>query len=168
MLNTGRGIDLSESFSNTVTDNIIMNNHYGIYLEYSVRNIIKSNNIKSNDYGIYLENSFRNIIKSNNIKSNEYGIPLVGYFVYGNLILKNNFLDNEKDAYFITLLATFRTNRWRQNYWNESRILPKLIYGEKIIVINNSYYYNDFLEIPWFPQIDWHPALKPYNIEGVI
>jgi hypothetical protein len=67
-----------------------------------------------------------------------------------NTIYKNNFLDNKRHAFFE---GNWR-NKWKQNYWNRPRILPKLIFGE--IKIGSKW-------LPWF-NIDWHPAKKLYDI----
>ncbi len=75
-----------------------------------------------------------------------------------NIIIKNNFIDNERDAYFAG--GIFRFNIWLLNYWYKPRILPKLIFG-KIKKIGLVY-----ITIPWI-NFDWHPARKPYDIEGV-
>lgn len=45
-------------------------------------------------------------------------------------------------------------NLWDRNYWNRPRILPYIIFGKAIF---KNY------EIPWL-NVDWHPALKPYDI----
>jgi len=163
--NNVNGILLSLSGYNTIEDNIISNNGKGInlYGSSSSYNTITGNTISNNLIGIHLRGSSHNIIKGNNIISNSrYGIRLVPDtssepFVYPsfsvrNTILKNNFLDNKQHASFVYFLGSL--NRWSQNYWNRPRILPKIIIGV-----------NWFL--PWI-NIDWFPALKPYDIEGVI
>jgi len=90
-------------------------------------NTIEYNIIKQNNQGIYLENSS------------------------SNTILKNNFLNNQQDAMFYNCM-----NKWRQNYWNRLRILPKLIFGKIMI---------GPIGIPWF-NIDWRPAKEPYDISS--
>jgi len=67
-----------------------------------------------------------------------------------NQIVNNNFISNRFEARF--LLSDY--NRWSGNYWNRLRILPKLIFGT--IKIGS-------ISIPWF-NIDWRPALRPYDI----
>ena len=43
-----------------------------------------------------------------------------------------------------------------QNYWNESRILPKPIFGDILII--------KLLFIFQWIQFDWRPAKEPYDI----
>jgi len=151
------------SNSNTITGNTITaNNHYGIFLSSSSDNTITGNTISDNDCGICLlwESSNNNII-GNNITSNNEGIWLTCGFhcvvsPRKNTILKNNFLDNDQDASFYELLSFLNRNRWKQNYWNRPRILPKFIFGEIEII-------GRFFTIPWI-NIDWNPAKEPYDI----
>ncbi len=145
------------SNNNKISDNIIISNeYYGVYIQQTIFNTITGNKISNNVYGIMLGYSSTNKIKSNNISNNDYGIYIEGSSI--NFILKNNFLYNEKDAFFID---SFR-NRWRQNYWDESLVLPKLIIGEIYFVIPLSF--RPFIiHGPWL-NIDWRPALKPYDI----
>jgi parallel beta-helix repeat protein len=165
------GIYLYLSSGNTITANTISNSEYeGVYLRYSSGNTITGNTISDNEWGIYLSQSKSNTITGNIISNNENGIFLGGYtwlfnfkriFSGGsnnNIILKNNFLGNERDAFFSN---SFR-NQWNQNYWDKPQILPKLIRGE-ILWITPVEYGED--SIPWFPQIDWRPALEPYEID---
>ena len=184
--NNYHGISLSYSNENTITDNTITSNNKGIYLGSSHGNTVTDNTITSiNDNGIYLWdsnrntitdnailntkkgiqlNGNRNTIQGNNISKNEEGIILNGTLTATvfNRILKNNFLDNKNDVFFtlqIPSLLFIWTNRWIQNYWNESRILPKPIIGE----IWYTERPHQIVTIPWI-QFDWHPALKPYDI----
>jgi parallel beta-helix repeat protein len=165
------GIRLFRSISCSITGNIISNNgYYGIYLGLSQFNTIKGNIISNNNLsGIYLYVSKFNTIKGNIISHNPNGIYLSGYTAFVelrkaifngsifNTIINNNFLENGRNAFFQNSFI----NRWKQNYWNRPRILPKLIFGRY-------YSHSPFTtptRIPWRPQIDWRPALKPYTIE---
>lgn len=47
-----------------------------------------------------------------------------------------------------------RSNHWRFNYWNRTRILPKPIFGEMEIELIGAW----GITIPWF-NIGWRPAL---------
>jgi len=135
-------------------NNIVSNNGIGVNLISSNFNTIKGNIITLNNYtGISImadpfgpEPCDYNIVKNNNITSNN-GYGIIFSKSNFNIIIENNFINNEKDAFII---VSFQ-NRWKQNYWDRSRILPKLIFG-----------FNLF-GIPWF-NIDWRPAKKPYNI----
>lgn len=159
ILDNRKGILLA-GVGNIITNNIISNNEVGIdfynYKTTIFNNIISSNNISYNEYGIFLSGS-RNKITRNIISNNYYGIFLDSHYYFYeqlrfsrfNIIFRNNFIDNEQDSFFLSI-----PNFWLLNYWNESRVLPKLIFGKINIVT---------IEIPWI-NIDWRPALKPYDI----
>ncbi len=150
-------------------NNIVWNNGDGIHLSKSRFNIIKDNTISNNRSGIYVYGSKFNFIKGNNISNNRVGI-FIDSSSYSrswfNFILKNNFIDNEEDAYFngdLTEILFFRTNRWRQNYWNGTQQFPKSISVELCY-----YIWTGFggapVPISWFPQMDWLPAKEPYDV----
>jgi len=113
------------------------------------------------DEGIIILSKY-NTIFDNNILNNSNGIYLFGY---SNTIIKNNFLDNNVDAFFKYPIKNIlsKKNLWRQNYWNEPRLLPKPIRGQiwRRISSNVPPFYT--IHLPWF-NIDWRPALKPYDI----
>ncbi len=144
----GMGISIYSNYC-TITGNIISDiDSIGIYLSNSNSNTITGNSIIShNVYGIELYGS-NNTITGNIISNNLFGIVLSNSVF--NTILKNNFLDNEQDASFITSIL----NQWKQNYWNEPRILPKLIFG--LIIIGS-------ILIPWI-NFDLNPSSEPYDI----
>ena len=172
--NEDDGIDFDDSNYNIIEhNNIALNNDDGIYIEDSEFNTIKANNVISNNGdGIYFKQSKYNNISKNNISNNSIGIYLIGYvglfhfkeiFLGGsnqNIIIKNNLINNEQDAFF----QNSRLNRWSKNYYNRPRISPKLIFGEiywfTFVFPLGIAHYN----IPWIPKIDWHPALRPYDI----
>jgi len=171
-LNKVYGIYLYGSLGNTITGNIITLNKYcAIYLGHSSDNNITGNILSKNRYGIRFSYSKFNTISGNTISNNEDGIYLGGYtglfdlveiFSDGsknNNILKNNFLGNKRDAFFQN---SFR-NQWKQNYWNRSQILPKLIRGEIYWIEFVDFGIRDY-NIPWIPQFDWRPTLKPYDL----
>jgi parallel beta-helix repeat protein len=149
------GIHLDNSIGNNITGNTIsINSGGGIYFyRYSGNSLIKGNKIVFNPiWGIYIQNSNENSITGNKIMLNFIGLFLGNSS--SNIIERNNFLLNLKNALFF--FNTVDNNEWRQNYWNRPRVLPKLIRGNKYIDLYNT--------IPWF-NIDWRPALKPYDIE---
>jgi nitrous oxidase accessory protein NosD len=90
--------------------------------------------------------SNRNFIYENEIIDNNVGLKLNGN---KNIIKNNNFIGNEIHATFITT----RRNIWNSNYWDNLRGFgPYIIFG---------FLFSD--KIRWF-NIDWCPALKPYDI----
>jgi len=169
------GIKLSsKSNFNVFEGNEIKSNNNGIYLEDSSENILTANEISNNEYGIKLySRSRKNLIELNSISNNSIGIFLGGTiyptFAFNilldgsihNKITKNNFIENVQDAYF----QNSRRNRWWRNYWNESKILPKLIFGELFICRLQGIPPTAIEHhIPWIPRLDLRPALKPFSI----
>ena len=141
-----------------------MNNWVGIYGYSDQGNIIENNNISSNNIGIYLKISDNNTIIRNTISKNRFGINFEcevgstqGNCDY-NKVIKNNFLNNKRHARFFHWMlpdeSYFPQNKWNQNYWDRSRIFPKLIYG-----------FHTYM--PWI-NVDWNPASEPYDIGGNI
>ena len=82
------GINLSESYNNTISKNIISNNDDGIHLlDSSDNNILGNIIIKNNNYGIYQKTSSNNnTISFCNISNNNHGILL------------DTYLDNSEDS----------------------------------------------------------------------
>jgi parallel beta-helix repeat protein len=170
--NTYVGIELWKTDNSMIRNNDISNNRLGLYLYESSGNNITGNTISNNENGIYLSYSKSNTLTNNIISNNENGIYLSGHtggfdlgkiFYDGsnnNIILKNNFLGNEPDAFFQNSFS----NQWMQNYWNRPRILPKFISGEIYWIIFKPWMGTSEIHIPWFPQIDWNPAKEPYDI----
>jgi len=163
--NNRNGIVLEDSSKNTITgNNITSNNNDGLIIRGSNRNTISGNTINSNNGngiticlmgkyppGIRIPSKFNTITGNTISLNNRYGIRI--YNSGGNTILKNNFIDNERDAFFDDSFL----NQWKQNYWNRPRILPYFIFGEIWIEI-----FGD-IEIRWI-NIDWNPAQEPYDI----
>jgi len=88
------GIYLKDSNSNKVLENSITNCNYGIYLLNSDYNTLKQNTIHNHKYGIYIQESDSNDINSNSIQYNEDGIWLKiesnENTIAGNTIRKNS------------------------------------------------------------------------------
>jgi len=157
------GIDIDGNNYNQILNNIIENNKYrGIRLTNSHHNSIIGNNIGYNgrgvdiDSGIILmdEGCHDNIVSGNLILNNsKYGIVLKD--TSGNIVNNNNFINNDKIAYFEYSYILTNKNSWHGNYWNRTRILPYIIIGKGYLL--------GFIPITWF-NIDWHPALRPYDI----
>ncbi len=147
------GIGVFLSNNNKIMDNDISNNGYGIFFNGSGNNIISNNNILE-DYnnGIGLMDSDNNDISYNTIEKCECGIDF--RYSKSNTITKNNFLKNNRHAYFENC-----RNKWKNNYWNRPRLLPKLIRGT--ISIHPSWPFQDII-IRWV-NFDLRPALKPYD-----
>jgi len=156
------GIWIEEACYNVVFRNIITNNGDGNFIDGGIviitvacaDNYISYNNISNNNpYGIKIL-SIKNTIKYNLISKNNIGVFCD--LCSNNYIIKNNFILNEKNGYFLTsiFMIGFR-NFWRRNYWDEPRSMPYLIFGEMTGIFNMFTWVN----------FDWFPAQKPYNIE---
>jgi parallel beta-helix repeat protein len=129
-------------------------------------NCIKGNIVKNNLMGIHVLGNNNRIIGNSIIKNGEEGI-VSGMYVYGimNNIIKNNFISNQRRWYQVTFTYDKKPqkNNWFSNYWdNWIGLIPKPILGD--IQVNRPKPHGD-LFIPWI-NFDWHPARKPYNIEG--
>lgn len=148
------GIALYECDNNKIENNKISYNGIGLLLNESNSNIISTSNmIENNDEGIILSYSENNIIESNIIKNCERGINL--RLSKNNIIQKNNFLRNKRHAYFENC-----RNKWRNNFWNRPRLLPKAILGA--IRIDQPWPFQDIV-IHWI-NFDLRPSLKRYDI----
>jgi parallel beta-helix repeat protein len=126
--------------------------------------IVKGFTIRNGNNGILIFSDY-NTITDNTISNNKCGIRLCyqgGFITFHsnfNTIIKNNFLDNEQDAFFEGdfINQFIGRNIWRQNYWNRPQIFPKFIFGYVWIDMNIVF------RIPWI-NIDSLPAKEPYNI----
>ena len=163
--NTIFGIYIINSNNNIIKKNIITENTDSIYILDSEENTINDNTISNNKNGIYLFNCSNNKINDNNITSNNnYGINLQNS--NSNNISKNNFINNKLHAFFIKEYTIWEfiknyqkdKNIWNENYWNEPRNLPKLIFGILNLIIFSKRI--DFFRV----DFDWHPAKEPYDI----
>jgi len=131
-----------------------------IYNFYVYGNIIKNNVV-----GLALGGNQKSLIHDNCISYNQLGI----YFFYADdyKVNNNNFINNEKHAYFeyILYLQFMPRIKWNGNYWDDWNFrLPRFIKGEKVIVMvfRPGYVLKNTL-CTWY-NIDWHPAKEPYDI----
>ena len=80
------------------------------------------------------------------------------YFVesFNNIVSENNFFNcSRAHGRFIQASTT-----WEHNFWDRPRVLPYPIIGLRILTFIKDF----FIPYPWI-NFDWHPALKPYNID---
>lgn len=179
--------------NNTITENIIVNNTMeGVFCFNTDRNKISYNSISDNKNGGVCiweseENDiFRNIIQNmpvgiavfdrcwdNNIYENTVAQNQIGLsidYAPNTLVSKNNFLDNDKQAtfeyYLLGVILLGPLVHWVGNYWDRTiNIGPMRIRGLTDIVIFYSPYDPPLIiGIPWI-NIDWLPAIKPYNYQ---
>jgi parallel beta-helix repeat protein len=150
--NNKKGIYLFDSYYNLFYNNTFSNNCYGFYEEVSQNNEIINNSFSDNINAIYIS-GYNHIIERNHIINNQMGLKI--WFGGENFILKNNFIDNEINAYFSNFLRG-KHNIWHLNYWGKSSFFPFLINGE--ICLSSSE-----LCFPWF-NFDWNPAKELYDM----
>jgi len=125
------GISVTESINNTFEQNIFTGNVDGITIGYQcTRQLVRNNEFRDNQNGLLLDNA------------------------NDNIITKNNFINNEKDAFF---QDSYR-NVWLRNYWGQPRLFH-IIWGSKTIYI----FEHATRQAPRF-HIDWLPALRPFDI----
>lgn len=153
MCESGIGMDSSDSVF--ISKNIIQNCTDGIWISHSKNVTIKENLIEGNgetQYGISVVlTSHKNSIIKNNITN--YGCGIILGRAYFTSVKENNFIRNEEQAFF----SDSHFSVWSRNYWNESRRLPKAIFGWVGGSINSFSVIN----------IDWRPAKEPYDIPGM-
>jgi len=147
-------IEIDNTTYNTIYDNQFFGTSNGfrkaIRITRGNYHIIKNNEIDSYNDGIFIRISSQyNVIQLNEINNCNEGIVLVNECNF-NEIIQNNFMNNVDTAQANYLSIK---NKWRGNYWDRPRILPKAITGYLIP------------PIPWM-NFDWRPALQPYDIGG--
>lgn len=170
------GIYISDSWAVHITETTMRSCEYGILITSSESLIISNNTLQNCSSGIICvivgnvtvagniidgnrEGSgieiqaamFKNYIRRNSITNNTVGINLV--FTLFTIIQENNLLQNQQQAFFTSSFFS----KWQQNYWNASRILPKIITGQ----------FGGMIIHKWFPLLnfDWKPAKAPYDIQ---
>ena len=146
------GIQLYYCSNVNLQENFISNNEFGIFTEFSDHCILTLNYIENSSYGVRLSVSNLMTVTQNELKDNGYGLILLESI--GNQVFYNNFINNNRQAWFENGL-----NFWHDNYWsNRPAIIPIfIIIGQiqsSIIPI---------LKIP-FLQFDLRPAATPYDI----
>ena len=128
------GIQVSNSYLGTFSDNIITGNDIGIMLKTSGGNVFTKNDVKENHYGMYTLQSWQNEISDNVFLDNWAGVVFtmsyenifegnvvegcdnVGIYIsssYDNSIYWNNFVHN---AYQASTYPTGYSNMWDAGY----------------------------------------------------
>jgi parallel beta-helix repeat protein len=149
------GILITSSESLIVSNNTILDCSYGIVNVITGNVTITQNRIDGNGEGAGIEFQaamFKNYIIRNSITNNSVGINLM--FTLFTVVQENNLLENQQQAFFTSSFFS----KWQQNYWNKSRLLPKIIQGQ----------FGGMLIHKRIPVLnfDWRPAQEPYDIKG--
>jgi parallel beta-helix repeat protein len=149
----GIGIFLNYAYENSwniIQNNMIQNNIDGINVHWANNNQIFNNEISSNtDDGIEMESSRYSNIENNTIRDNgNYGLYLRAAS-HRNIIIKNNFIDNNIHAFFDGSIF----NKWSNNYWSDSRWIFIYPIRGKL----------DLYDMPWI-DFDINPIRTPHNL----
>jgi parallel beta-helix repeat protein len=148
------GVALCGTFKTTVADNLVRDNDYGIVEYLAGKNHISGNLIMNNTYGVECCCSTNSIIEKNTFLNNTNQAHFSKYAWLVLIVMTDGLRIHE--WYFLQHYRPFRRTIWRQNYWNESRVLPYIIQG-----VSWHDPYNESDDTPRI-QIDWHPAQTPY------
>ncbi len=177
------GVYISDCTKSHISDNYIEECAYGIIIERCNLVVVSKNNIRNCTFGMSIEISNNTTIVGNVIDGVEqgdgYGIWILGFsdwaykntvkrntimnYLYGlfltnslfTVVQENNFLSNKNlNAAFSKSFYTV----WKQNYWDRSYLLPKIIVG--------AFNPLPFTVVPYF-NFDWRPAREPYDIPGM-
>jgi nitrous oxidase accessory protein len=137
------GIELTEaSYGSRIQHNIITGNYYGVFAVFALRPNIS--------------------ISFNTFANNLYGFASDGCSQIE--ISKNNFISNEKDAYFKS--RWYQANHWDGNYWASFHGTgPKAIRGTVQIFFIPRFYPKPWINFhsPWL-NFDRHPAHELIDI----
>jgi parallel beta-helix repeat protein len=152
------GLFLWESSNNFIGTNWFFVCDQGVYTIGADDSVFSGNRFFLNGNGLTITYSIRVNILENNFSGNKYGISISEQS--SCLVKKNNFFLNLVSAVFsqIDIFSDIR-NYWISNYWNRPRLSPYFIHG-RLIVFE---LFGNIISIPWI-NIDWSPALKPYDI----
>jgi parallel beta-helix repeat protein len=143
----GMGIDIDYfSYNITITGCIVKDFWYGIVVTDSDRILLSRCEVSGNQIGILFGSNSR--ITGCDIHDNDLGLVVEGSH---NLIVRNNFINNTEHA------GSTGSNKWNEdlqgNYWDD--------------YIGLRCNFLDFLPYrikgTFFSNIDWRPAIKPYN-----
>ena len=146
--NGNTGIEVDGSCDNVSIQHMIITDCSEIGLDVNGFNeflIIEYNIIKNCKNASSFTGTSYSKINHNSFENSEYGL-VFNLWCNQNQIHFNNFLNNEKDAFFFTSVL----NNWIFNYWDRPHILPKPIVGLVFI-------------FP-FLNFDWRPLLRPADI----
>ena len=120
-----------------VRDNVIEGSTEGLRMVYGLDDLIVHNTFRNNNNSLILEVSNRVVVSANNFSGNTWGVVLLNSWF--NVFHRNTFMGND---HYVLSYASWDV--WLLNYWDQPRLLPKVIVG--------------FLP---FVQVDWRPALHP-------
>ncbi len=145
----------------TIASNVVTKNAFGIVVAGSSATLITKNTISNNTYiGIKLDYAVNCVISWNLINDHgEWGV--LSEFSSNNTFQYNTLMNAGYGLAYYTNHGTSDT--WYQNYWGRGRVLPKLIFGNRMFNEEDD---DHAFCLPWV-MIDWHPAHEPYALPGM-
>jgi len=165
--NKKNGLYIIDSHNTLVRDNNIKRRNgpveweylaCGIYLNGGSANRFIKNRVIENTPSAMILSSSNNILRENIFSSDgSYGILLKDAF--DNLFVCNDFLNKTRAFFHIedSDRLGFHANTWLNNYWGRPRLMPKMIFGLKMLNVGPF-----IIPIPLF-DYDVRPALLPHN-----
>ncbi len=156
LLDNVNGIEVIGSFHNEISANFISGSKVGIVDYLSGKNIYRRNTMLNNTCGMECVCSTRDIIEQNNFLNNTRHAFFVKALYLVFAVIRNTLYDH--NFYFLLNYRIIRPTIWKQNYWNESRILPYVIVGE---AVKDPY---DPTSITKRFNFDMNPAQELYDI----
>lgn len=153
------GVFICYSHYINITSCITSEDGYGINALHSSHLIFQNNLFRKNIYvGLYIGNSTDISVEHNVFEENGGSFhPHLGavHIISSNSIevRQNNFIGNIKGAAYFDSCKR-KAILWEGNYWDQPRMLPKMIPGISLYILLVFYRFD----------VDWHPAQKPYEI----
>jgi parallel beta-helix repeat protein len=154
------GICVSSGGNNSVRGNVVSQARIGILVMLSMNDNVSNNVISQNYDSVLIIGSYNTLLYRNNISFNS-DIGVYTVMTSADKILQNNFIGNNISAkstqnlmlkiqlFQQNLHRPILRNVWNNNYWDRPRLLPYIIPGKLRF---------------W---VDWHPALKPFDIPSM-
>jgi hypothetical protein len=145
----------------SIERNVFQGNGYGLIGD-GEEYYITENRFIENRNGLNLDGT-KHHITGNLFKNNSFGVAITGFNI---IVSQNNFIQNEKDAWFAEENRT-HGNLWDNNYWTDSfHFLGRiLIFGKihthikKLLQFNP--YETTYFWMPWI-NVDRNPAKEPF------
>ncbi len=142
--NTSYGLDISYSYNNTISDNIVTGNYYGIHIYNSANNIFDNNTVSNSYSGIVLSYSTNNTLTSNNASSNNnyYGGRGICLYHSNESSISDNTVLNNYYGFYLEYSHNnrFSCNLVSSNSWNGASFYE----SSNNIIQENNITENDF------------------------
>lgn len=141
--------------NNTISHNYVHDTYEAIGLgDHHTLDKVTNNRISKNTVGIFLSECSGNVISGNVIEFNRKGIVVSAARL--NMIVRNNFIFNLKNAAVFYYIENFPGNLWLNNFWGRPHILPKII--PCLVGLNHGAIIG--------VEFDWLPSPIPHIIDA--